>query len=371
MATELKAPGPTDFARQGGRIRALDGLRGVAVLAVIGFHGGVPLTSGGFIGVDVFFVLSGFLITSIIATEQQLTGRISLKNFYLRRLLRLAPALLLLLAVYCVYSLLFSRTPQRNLVDALIALFYAMNWARAYWLDAPLDLGHTWSLSSEEQFYLTWPLLLMLLLPKLGLTRTAWLALGLALCSWAARAGLLWLGATDRRVYSGLDTHADGLLLGCALALACTQLSSSQRRITLPSMAPLAALSVLGTILALASWNARVMFFGGYALANAAAALVIASLVLGSSGRIGALVRAALELRPLVWVGGMSYGLYLWHYPIFRVLRAAGLGRFPTLGIGVLLTFAIAFASFKFVEKPALRLKKRYEFAAVGATTAR
>ncbi|MES1187396.1 MAG: acyltransferase [Myxococcales bacterium] len=352
---------PISFAALGQRLPALDGLRGLAVLAVVGFHGGAPLTAGGFIGVDVFFVLSGFLITSIIATEQLTTGSINLRNFYMRRVLRLAPALLLLLAVYAAGSIAFSKTASRNLIDALITLFYATNWARAYSLHAPLDLGHTWSLSIEEQFYLTWPLLLGLLLRRLGRVRTQQVALGLAGFAWLARAALVFAGSTELRIYSGLDTHADGLLLGCALALAGVTDNARKTGRVLPSYAPAVALVVLCAFLLLGNWKSREMFLGGFAAVNIAAATLIASIALGTAEGPASRILSLLRFRPLIWVGTISYGVYLWHYPIFRMLKALGFSRWPRLGIGVTLTFALASLSFYLLEQPALRMKKRFE----------
>jgi peptidoglycan/LPS O-acetylase OafA/YrhL len=349
------------FAALGQRLPALDGLRGLAVLAVVGFHGGAPLAGGGFIGVDVFFVLSGFLITSIIATEQLTTGGINLRNFYMRRVLRLAPALLLLLAVYAGGSVAFSKTASRNLIDALITLCYATNWARAYSLHAPLDLGHTWSLSIEEQFYLTWPLLLSWLLPRLGRARTLRVTLGLAGGAWLARAVLVWKGSTELRVYSGLDTHADGLLLGCALALAGLSNHVSNTRRALSPYVPAVALAVLCAFLVLGSWNSRGMFLAGYAAVNVAAATLIGSIATGTAEGSASRVSSLLRFRPLTWIGTISYGVYLWHYPIFRILKALGFSRWPRLGIGMTLTFAVASLSFYLLERPALRMKKRFE----------
>ena len=150
-----------------GHRRALDGLRGVAVLAVLGFHGGVPFMRGGFLGVDVFFVLSGFLITSLLYEEWRRTGAIRLRAFYMRRVLRLLPALILLLLALTIYAIWLPWPDQRARLRAEIAftLLYVANWALAFRLVPDLGfLAHAWSLAIEEQFYLVWPLALLLLL---------------------------------------------------------------------------------------------------------------------------------------------------------------------------------------------------------------
>lgn len=200
---------------------ALTGLRGGAVLLVMLFHADVPMLRGGYIGVDIFFVLSGFLISSLLIEEFHASGTINIKHFYIRRLLRLAPAVLLLLAIFSLLSFLFlsPERSSRNLIDALIALTYMSNWARAFSIHPPDYLGHTWSLSIEEQFYIFWPLTLVLFLrlsPRLS--HVAVLILAIALASAGLRIFLLAEGASFFRLYNGLDTRADALMIGCALA---------------------------------------------------------------------------------------------------------------------------------------------------------
>src|SRR5262245_60440887 len=186
------------------------------------YHSGVSrgaelVLPGGFIGVDVFFVLSGYLITALLVVEWEQDGRISLPHFYARRALRLLPALSLLLLAYLAVGWWLTKGWQALLVNAGIVLFYAANWARALGRDLPI-LGHTWSLSIEEQFYLLWPPIVVVLL-RLGLTRRglAAVALGGALLAAAARVALGLAGASFQRLYNGLDTRADALLVGCFL----------------------------------------------------------------------------------------------------------------------------------------------------------
>jgi len=147
-----------------GHVPALDGLRAVAVISVMGYHLGVPGMDGGLVGVDMFFVLSGFLITNLLVKEYQKTDGINLRNFYIRRLLRLYPALLLMLITWDVISTLFIGNGLHVIGASLITLVYMTNWARAFGLYDMVILAHTWSLSIEEQFYIFWPLLLVLML---------------------------------------------------------------------------------------------------------------------------------------------------------------------------------------------------------------
>src|SRR5690606_29978886 len=201
---------------------ALDGLRGIAIMMVMIFHATPQMLIGGFIGVDIFFVLSGFLITTLLIREQDFNQRVNLGRFYFRRLLRLAPALLFLLAVFSCASLYFlvHEVRQKFIVDTGITFLYLSNWARAFGLHPPDYLGHTWSLAIEEQFYLLWPLLLMLMM-KCARRRTVWLLLtfGLVGCALAWRIYLSINDATAMRLYNGLDTRADALMIGCALAI--------------------------------------------------------------------------------------------------------------------------------------------------------
>ena len=186
---------------------ALDGLRAFAVLWVIGFHYHLPFGRDGLFGVDIFFTLSGFLITVLLLEEWSHTGRISLKNFYIRRILRLYPALVLMLLVFGL------RVPNGYIFSTL---FYSTNWIKAlHVLPDSIYLDHTWSLSIEEQFYLLWPAALMLMLRmKVQPRRMALITAGLGLISAIWRA-VYWNATQDWfRVYMGTDMHADGLLLG-------------------------------------------------------------------------------------------------------------------------------------------------------------
>jgi peptidoglycan/LPS O-acetylase OafA/YrhL len=202
-----------------GYIPELDGMRGLAILAVMMFHTKRFLL-GGFIGVDIFFVLSGFLITTILVKEYDTTGHINFKHFYLRRILRLAPALILMLAVFSAFSILFLHAAElkRNLMQVLIVVCYATNWARALDFYPMGHISHTWSLSMEDQFYILWPIMLLCLLRFVKSRRSVVsIICFLALLSWALRVFLARNGASTPRLQVGLDTRADALLVGCAL----------------------------------------------------------------------------------------------------------------------------------------------------------
>jgi peptidoglycan/LPS O-acetylase OafA/YrhL len=341
----------------------LEGLRGIAILLVLLCHARIPGADGGFVGVDVFFVLSGFLITRLLLEERELTGRIALLRFYLRRILRLFPALVAVSVASYVYATIWLDHGQgvQAAHDLFAAATYRMNWVEALHAKPPFGLlDHTWSLSIEEQFYVLWPLGLLLAY-RLGRGRGVLVAaLGGALASAGLRALLWHSGQPVHRVYYGLDTHADGLLLGCALAAVTLYRPASARaamrtasgRVAGPLALALLALAASQTALfsrGLPSW--------GYPIVGVLTVVVIADVWAG-----GVLDRL-LQPGPLVAVGRISYGLYLWHLPIFLVLTAdrTGLSFWPLVVLQFAATFAAALASFVIVERPALRLKRRFE----------
>lgn len=340
---------------------ALDGLRGVAILAVLAIHThhviGWPLLRGGNIGVDIFFVLSGFLITALLLEEWQHVGSISLKGFYWRRALRLGPALLVLLAVMYAFAGVFLAPVEANETKRAlpIAFVYASDLALAFF-NIPLGaLQHTWSLAIEEHFYLVWPLLLLAGL-KLGISKR-WLlliTLLLAVASMIQRATLHQLGAPPVRTYYGIDTRADALLIGCAAAMAVTwgMLRSNHVRLLLIPASLLIVLCLIAT-----DYASPFMHLGGFtALAGAAAVLVVNSVLSPSSQLTG-----LFEARPLVWVGRISYGLYLWHYLVFKAANHLQLGWALKLCVAVTATFAVTCLSYYLIERPALSLKRKFQ----------
>lgn len=342
----------------------LDGLRGVAILVVMLFHANVSFLGGGFIGVDIFFVLSGFLITSLLIKEFEHTGSVSLKHFYMRRILRLGPALLLLLVVFCIVGFIFLGEEKAiaNLVDALIALAYLSNWARAFDLHPPDFLGHTWSLSIEEQFYILWPIVLVTLL---RINKNRWVvvffAAVVALISWFLRILMAMNDVSVERLYNGLDTRADALMVGCVLGiLTSSRLISERAKDILAQWLKYVALSFMICLLGFfvfSEWQDLRMYYFGFFAVELFAVTLIFDIMINKKSMIGKI----LAMRWLVWVGSISYGLYLWHYPIFRTMIALGYNDWAVIFIGTFVTFAIATSSYYFLERPILKFKKSYD----------
>ena len=351
---------PPVLPRLSGPVPALNGMRGVAVLLVFFFHAGVPGFGGAFIGVDIFFILSGFLITALLLQEYQHHSRIHLKQFYLRRILRLFPALLLLLVVYLVFF--FSRFPDpasrlHHLQDALIALFYAANWTRAFDLGRPDVLGHCWSLSIEEQFYALWPMLLLGLLRFPG-RRRSFAILLLFLASWGWRLFLLERGAGWDRVYNGFDTRADMLLAGCLLASLWHDghlARWARSRLWSPLLAGASA-AALALLAVYGNWQAAALYRWQYALVALATTLLILDLLSRPRGFLS----RALSWAPLAWIGTVSYGIYLWHYPVLHGVALYGLQGATLVWVVAAVTMAGTLFSWHVVERPALRLKARF-----------
>ena len=330
---------------------ALDGLRAIAIAATIIVHVGfflpgglAALFPGGWIGVDIFFVLSGFLITRLLADEMRRNGRISLKRFYIRRVLRLFPAYAVLLLADIAFSI-FVLHDTTVYKAAMLSVGYVMNWNRAFDWFPQASLGHTWSLSMEEQFYIVWPGLFILLKPRRPLV---WL-LGALAAMVAWRSYLVLGGAGTERTYNGFDTHADTLLIGCALALA--RPGERVRQVAARFVfVPVAAL-----VAVLLGLNYRDPFIQtvGFTLAGLATAwTILAAMQPGW-------LRRALSVRPLTYTGKISYGLYLWHAPIM-MLGAKFIHGYPSLLL-IPLSYGIAALSYAYAEKPFLRLKARFE----------
>jgi len=331
----------------------LDGLRGVSILAVMLYHTG--LLSGGFLGVDVFFVLSGFLITSLLLDEIQSTGGVALRAFYIRRGLRLLPALVPMILVTGVAMLAWDPGWE-TIVFLLSVVFYAANWAIAYGLP-PGMLGHTWSLSIEEQFYALWPPLLLFLL-RVVRRRGALLALMAVAVIAAVGYRLLLARAEAARLYVGLDAHADPLLVGCLLGLFY---GSSLFRRTPRALVTWNVLGALGGIALLALfWGSRYPEDYVRACASTSTAIVSA-LVIVAAMQPSAVCASLLAREPLPWIGRRSYALYLWHFPFLFMTGALWVPGRRLVPIEAtlawVLTFAAAAASFRYIEQPALRLK--------------
>jgi peptidoglycan/LPS O-acetylase OafA/YrhL len=336
---------------------ALDGLRGVAILSVLAFHThhifGWSLLKGANAGVDIFFVLSGFLITALLIEEWEQTGKIILKSFYWRRALRLVPALLVLLtALYFLSDLLFLPAEADDTKRGIPVTFvYASDLALAFFSVRLGALQHTWSLAIEEHFYLIWPLFLVAAL-KLGITkkRLLMITLLLAVASALHRASLHQLGAPPVRTYYGIDTRADALLIGCATGL-CVSWGMVQVRALRPLLVP--ALVVISFCLAATGYGSSFMSLGGFTLFALATALLLVHVVLSPSSYL----RRFLECDPLVWVGRISYGLYLWHYPVFKATSFLNANWPIKLCVAVALTVMVTSLSHYLIEQPLLSLK--------------
>ncbi len=351
------------------RLAPLDGLRALAVIAVMCFHAGVSWMPGGFLGVDLFFVLSGFLISGLLVSEWQRRSAISLRRFYARRALRLLPAVVLLCAVLLIVGPVLSGVDARNELWKGIAgtVFYFANWQQAFSLIAPFQLtDHTWSLAIEEQFYLFWPPLLFLTLSwarrrgRDAVSAAIVVALVLAVASALLRIAL-WDGpsyASWSRLYYGTDTRIDSLLIGGALGIAFATGRMAWARRWMPAAAPFALLGVLLTF-RFAHRDSPVIYLGGLTVLAVAVAILIGGVALAPTGTLG----RAFAWAPFVAIGRISYGIYLWHWPIFRWLHpeALGLSWGPTQLVRVGVTLAIATLSYFVVERPLLRLRHRFD----------
>lgn len=321
---------------------SLDGLRALAVTAVVLTHVVPAYCPGGWVGVDLFFVLSGYLITRLLCAEIGRDGHIRYARFYIKRALRLAPAFVgLLLAALA--AALVSSDKTGNLESVAVAAVYMMNWNAAFdWVPQGY-LSHTWSLAAEEQFYLLWPALLAMMIHRRPLVWiTAALALGMA---W--RTVLIAHGAGLERIYHGFDTHADPLLIGCALGV--TSVAEAIRR-RAARWAAIPAAAILLIVLGVDATSASVQSLATTAAALASAWLVVAAMEPGW-------LRSCLALRPLTFTGRISYGWYLWHP--FLIFMLAGHG--VPAGVTVPLSYLVAVASFYGVERRFLRLKARLE----------
>lgn len=343
---------------RGGHWAALDGVRAAAVGSVMLYHLYRPhLLPGGYLGVDVFFVLSGFLITWGLVTEWDRDGGVSYRRFYLRRALRLLPALggVLALAAVLVGTSLQGSQRASTVAGIPWIIFYVGNWARAIGASDLGALAHLWSLAVEEQFYLLWPLLLVALL-RARLRRQGIAAglVGLAVVEAIYREALYRSGISVERLVNGLDTHSDGLMAGCAVALLLS--SGALRRAPARALKVGAWASATLLVVLAETGNGNSSFQWGYPLAALGAAVVIAALVIDPPGGLN----AVLGSRPAVWVGRRSYGLYVWSYPIYYALPwPRGFTGWPRDLAEIGLSFVVAATSYRILESPFLRLKHR------------
>jgi peptidoglycan/LPS O-acetylase OafA/YrhL len=341
---------------------SLDGLRTIAVGIVLAAHGGVSYFRSGGVGVDIFFVLSGFLITNILASEWSANGSISFRNFYVRRFLRLAPCLFLTCAFYA--ASIYWLEGHVPLVPILGALSYTANWLRGLY-DYDLSwLTHCWTLAIEEQFYFIWPWVIILLerTVREPLTKGYVLITGALFIS-IYRAGMVGI-YTDERINYGLDTRMDTLMTGAALAYFARHLATQGglpdafSKFLSRALTPL-AMAVLFAIPQIVTWYSPWMGRYGYVIAATSAMIVIADLV---TSRYSLFARP-LSWAPMIFIGKISYGIYLLHLPIYFIVEklmpdAAFVSR---LSIKISVSIALAALSFFFFEKHFLKLKSRFE----------
>jgi len=375
-------------------IPALDGVRAFAVLGVMAFHSAIPFLPAGFLGVDTFFVLSGFLITSLLLGEWRRLATIKLKRFWSRRARRLLPALLLVLlfvAFYAAYIVPPGTYPDLRL-DALSTLFYVANWhfiaiGSNYFVETgPVSLlTHTWSLAIEEQFYLVWPLVVLVVMRVAAgkaaerYERGLWALLSVSVVgAIASAAEMAWLyhpGMNLTRLYYGTDTHAQSLLVGTTMAVVLALVAERRRqralRPTLPgsSGAPhvgwaaysrlaksvIVGVGTLGLAVSAVMWwrvtyTTPFLWQGGFLVATVSTAAVLTCVVSVPRSWLS----HALSVRPLRYLGRISYGMYLWHFPLFQWLDGTrtGLTGYPLFAVRCAVTIAVATASFYLVERP-------------------
>ena len=349
----------------------LDGLRALAVIGVLAFHDN--RLNGGFLGVDLFFALSGFLITTLLIDELQRTNTVDLIGFWGRRLRRLLPAVMVLLVVVVVFFRLFADTGQwiiaRN--DVVWSQFYMANWHQiysgsGYWdaFAAPSAFEHLWSLAIEEQFYLVWPVLVIVAW-RIGRARglTALTSIGIVASFIAMLA--IYNGGDPTRVYMGTDTRSFSLLCGAFVALPVIRqfiTTGIQKFRTIASALTIVLLLVLGLMWFTVDGQSEWLFRGGL-FAHSIASALLAILVASSSSKFS----LVFSWQPLAYIGRLSYALYLWHWPVFIFCTSERLdvSGLALTAIRLAITFALSIASYFLIEQP-IRHKVKWAHGAQG-----
>ena len=344
---------------------ALDGLRGLAVAAVVAFHTGH--LRGGWLGVDMFFVLSGFLITGLLLQERTTEGTISLPAFWRRRALRLLPALALVLVAVAVYARWYAlpRELHQLRVDVVSTLTYSANWVsvaghRGYWAQyaLPSPLAHTWSLAIEEQFYLVWPLVVVAVLgrraPRPRVGALAIVCAAGAIGSAVVAITLAFGGADPSRLYAGTDTRASALLLGAFVAVVNHRRGPIRSKVARRAWqtAALGGVTLIAIAMVELDGQQDLVYRGGLVLCSVAAASIVWSVAQPEPG----LLARALSWRPLRALGTISYGVYLWHWPVIVFLRPprTHITGWPLTVVQVACTLGLAMFSYVVIERPLL-----------------
>lgn len=354
------------------RLPGLDGLRGIAVLAVIIYHADVSLLVGGFLGVDVFFVLSGFLITSLLIEELTRTNTVDRARFYIRRIRRLMPALFLVLFFSVLVSGLFVLDAAYHVRrDLPWAITFVLNWSYLFFeqsyfvnISRPPLLQHLWSLSVEEQFYVVWPIMLIALYKvKIGkITPRAKIFIASAALAIASTAWMIHLSVSNgfpipndpSRVYFGTDTHAMGLLVGCAAA-ALWRSERLNERLTPDRAAAMNGLGILSLaglayfFLYISELN-EFLYRGGFLVLS-----VLTAVLVVVAAHPGLKFGQRLGNPVLKWFGDRSYGIYLWHWPIFVLMRSGIDIQWPdpiAFVVKIAIVLVISDLSYRFVEMP-------------------
>jgi peptidoglycan/LPS O-acetylase OafA/YrhL len=351
-----------DAPRHFGYQPALDGIRAFAVVAVLFYHAGEPWAVGGFLGVDTFFVLSGFLITTLLVTEWASRGTVDLLNFWMRRARRLLPALFLVMVGIIVYAGVFAGSGELNTIrgDSIASIGYVANWrfifsGQSYFaqFSQPSPLRHMWSLAIEEQFYLVWPLIVTAILWWRRSLRVLIGACVVLIAVSATEMALLYHSGQDpSRVYYGTDTRMQSLLFGAIVGILLVMhgpLRSRAARLAIRVAAVIGAGYTLWLFWRM-SERTDALYRGGFLIAALAVSAVIVSVVQPDRGVLGNF----LSLAPLRWVGRISYGLYLWHWPVYLTITHArtGLDGTPLLVVRIAVSVALAALSFYAIERP-------------------
>lgn len=371
MATVTSAAEKTPLNRRNNSkirpLRGLDGLRALAALAVLGYHLIPGKLVGGFLGVDVFFVLSGFLITSLLVSEYERHGEISLKRFWIRRVRRLFPAAFLMAILTVIIAGFFSIDLLAGIIPQFLGVVtFSYNWVEIYRGASYFDTAsphlwtNVWSLAVEQQFYLVWPLITVLVL-KLRRHYQWIIPFILAITSALLMAWYVQEAADFTRAYQGTDSHAFGLMLGSTLAFLANKPFKKQPPIIWYNRFARGLLSWVGIALMLATFyfipdNETWVYPAGTLISVAATLLVIQGFLPGVDEGFGPgrLLASILSIPPLRWLGERSYGLYLWHWPIW-VIVVTQFPRLSPVHAGIIVfavSLTIAALSYRYVEEP-------------------